>query len=77
MVKRTAKFKEYSLVIVYFNAFVLTCGKAATGLERILCRVLIKELQVNMDRRNGCCDITEILLKMALKTIQSISMILL
>ena len=31
----------------------------------------LKELQENMDRCNGRCDITELLLKTALKSIQS------
>ena len=46
------------------------CGKAASGLERILCRVPVKELQ---DRCTGCHNTTEILLKTALNTIQSIN----
>ena len=33
----------------------------------------LKELQESMDRCTGCCDITEILMKMALNTIQSIN----
>ena len=47
------------------------CGKAASGLERILCRVEVKRTQESMDRCNGNYDITEILLKTALNTIQS------
>ena len=34
---------------------------------------LNKELQESMDMCTGCCDITEILLKTALNTIQSIN----
>ena len=32
----------------------------------------LKELLEGMDRCSGCCDITEILLKMTINTIQSI-----
>ena len=50
------------------------CGKAARGLERILYKVLVKGLQESMDRCTCryISHITEILLKMALNTIQSI-----
>ena len=47
--------------------------KAASGLERIMCRVLIKEPQESMDRGTGRHDVTEILLKMAFNTTQSIN----
>ena len=33
----------------------------------------LKELKESMDKRTGCCDTTEILLKMVLNTIQSIN----
>ena len=33
----------------------------------------LKELQESIDKCTGCCDIFEILLKMALNTIQSIN----
>ena len=49
------------------------CGKAASGLERILCRLLVKKLLESMDLCTGPHDITEILLKTALNTIQSIN----
>ena len=49
------------------------CGEAASGLERTLCRVLVKELLESMDRCSGLRDITEILLKTALNTIQLIN----
>ena len=46
--------------------------KCSSILERILCRVMVKELQESMDMCTGSHDITEIVLKMALKTLQSI-----
>ena len=49
------------------------CAKAASGLERILCGVLVKKLQESMDRFTGRRVITEILLKSALNAIQSIT----
>ena len=51
------------------------CGKTASGLERILrgVRVKKKKLQESMDRSTGHHDATEILLKTALNTIQSIN----
>ena len=48
-------------------------GKVFSGLDRILCGVLVKEFQESVDRCNGSRDITEILLKTALNTIQSIN----
>ena len=36
----------------------------------------LKELQESMDMCTDCCDITEMLLKMALNTIQSINQLL-
>ena len=39
------------------------CGNRASGLERILCVVLVKEVQESMDRCSGRHDTTEILLK--------------
>ena len=47
------------------------CGKADSGLERILC--WLKELHESMDRCTGRRDLTEILLKTALNSIQSIN----
>ena len=47
-------------------------GKAASGLERKLCKVLVKRTQESMDRCTGQLNITEMLLKTALNTIQSI-----
>ena len=44
-----------------------------SGLERILCGVLVTRTQKSMNRCNGRRDITEILLKTALNTIQSIN----
>ena len=49
------------------------CGKAASGLKEFCAEHRLKELQESMDRCTGCCDINEILLKMALSTIQSIN----
>ena len=49
------------------------CGKADSGLERILCGVLVKRTPESMDRCSDCPDLTEILLKMALNTIQTIN----
>ena len=52
----------------------MVCGKAASGLERILCGVMVKKnSQESIDRYTGYCIITEILLEMALNTMQSIS----
>ena len=47
------------------------CGKAASGLQRILCGggYRLKEPQKSMDMCTGRCDITELLLKTALNTI--------
>ena len=50
------------------STMVMWEGNAACGLERILCGV--QELQKSMDRCTGHRDITEILLKTALNTIQ-------
>ena len=47
------------------------CGKADSGLERVL--YWLKELQKSMDRCSVCRDIPEILLKMAINTIQTIN----
>ena len=41
------------------------CRKVASGSERILCGVMLKELLENMDRCFVRRDITEILLKTA------------
>ena len=49
------------------------CGKAASGLERILCRVLVKKLLASKGMFTCCRNITEVLLKMILNTIQSIN----
>ena len=49
------------------------CGKAASGLERILCKVVVKELHGSIDRCTGRYYITEILLKTACNTRQSIN----
>ena len=49
------------------------CKKTANGLERILCRALVQEDSGRMDRCTGCCDITEILVKAASNSIQSIN----
>ena len=43
------------------------CGKAAIGLERMLCGLLVKKLQESMDRFTGHRDISEILLKKGVK----------
>ena len=42
-------------ILIFFNE--------ENGSERILCGVLVKELQESMDRCTGRCDMTEILLK--------------
>ena len=47
------------------------CGKAVTGLERILCGVMVKKnSRRGMDRCTGRRDITKILLKTTLNTIK-------
>ena len=48
------------------------CGKAASGLKEYCAGYWLKELQESMDRFGGRSDITEILFKTALNTIQSI-----
>ena len=46
------------------------CGKLASGLERILCGVLVKR---TTGKRTKGAQATEIMLKTALNTIQSIN----
>ena len=45
-------------------------GKAISGMERILCRILCKKIQESIDRCMGRQDIYEIKLKTALNAIQ-------
>ena len=45
-------------------------GKAACGFEKILYGILVKRTPVSVDRCTGHRDIAEIMLKMALNTIQ-------
>ena len=47
--------------------------ESASGLERMLCGVLVRKLQESMHRYTGYRDITEILLKTVINTVQSIS----
>ena len=47
-------------------------GKQPVAWKEHCAEYWLKELQENMDRFTGCHDITEILLKTALNTIQSI-----
>ena len=79
----TPRLGQYSfrgLMIIIATGFIpLTAVRcfdnheAASGLERILCSVLVKEFQESMDRRTGRRYITEVLLETALNTIQSIN----
>ena len=48
-------------------------GKQPVALKEYCGEYWLKELQESMDRCTGCSNITEILLKMALNTIQSIN----
>ena len=48
-------------------------GKQPVAWTEYCTEYWLKELQESMDRCIGCCNITEILLKKALSTIQSIS----
>ena len=48
-------------------------GKQPVAWKEYCAEYWLKELQDSMDRCNGCRDITEILLKTALNTIQSIN----
>ena len=49
------------------------CGKAASGLEMVLCGVLVKRIPGSMDKCSDRGDITEITLKTALSNMQSIT----
>ena len=78
---RLGQYSIWGLMIVIATGLIplsllsvvstMAIGKAVSGLERILC--WLKELQESMDRCTACHDTTEILLKMALTTIQPIN----
>ena len=51
-------------------------GKQPVAKKEYCVEYWLKELKETMDRCTGCCDITEILLKMALNTIQSINQLI-
>ena len=59
-----------SAVRCFNNGYV---GKQPVALKEYFTEYLLKEFQERMDRYTGNCNIPEILLKIALNTIQSIS----
>ena len=63
---------HFSLTAVhgFENGYV---GKQPVAWKEYFAEYSLKELQERMDRCTGCSDITEILLKMTLNTIQSIN----
>ena len=47
--------------------------EAASGLERIMYRVLVEEFKESIDMCTGCHGLTKIMFKTAISTIQSVS----
>ena len=77
---RLSQYSFRGLMIVIATGLILSplfrqwlCGKAASGLEKKCAEHWLEELQESMDRCTGRHDITEIRLKMALNTNQSIN----
>ena len=71
MIVIAAEFNSCLTAVQCFDSGYV--GKQPVAWKEYFAEYWLKELQKSMDRCTGCHNITEILLKMALNTIQSIN----
>ena len=69
----TTAHRRSPLVVVQGNLKHKCSRKAANGFEIILCRILVKRTPAGMDRSTDRRNITEIMLKTALDTLQLVN----